>query len=99
MALVTNSDAVTVAQRIMDVVASEAEIAQLITDHDPRVDGLNVFNKQNVIRTQLVAHAWRKIGRKVLAIHPEVVDEVRVASSDKIPGEILRTLPYMKVDL
>jgi hypothetical protein len=28
-------------------------------------------------------------------MHPEVVDEVRVATSDTVPGEVLRTLPYM----
>lgn len=95
MALVTSTDAINSAQIILQAVQNEAVIAQLITEGDRRATGLNTFNKQNIIRTQLVKHAWQRIGRQVLAMHPGVVDEVKVASSDKIPGDVLRVLPYM----
>jgi hypothetical protein len=93
--MITNYQAIESAQRIMAAVTEEAPIAQMIHEGHADVRVLNAFNRQNIIRTQLVAHSWRKIGRQVLAMHPAVVDEVKVATSDKIPGEVLRTLPYM----
>lgn len=95
MAFATTTEAIGAAQRILEAISSEAVIAKLIYDGDSRVAHMDSFNRQNVVRTQLVAHSWRKIGRQVLAMHPAVVEEVRVASSDKIPAEVLRTLPYM----
>jgi hypothetical protein len=88
---------INVAQRVLEFVQKDAELAALITSGDRRVAkmGLTTFNRQNTIRSQLVAHTWRKIGRQVLAMHPGVVDEVKIAGGDKIPGEILRVLPYM----
>jgi hypothetical protein len=88
---------INVAQRILEFVQKDAELAHAITTGDRRVAkmGMTTFNRQNTIRSQLVAHTWRKIGRQVLAMHPGVVDEVKIAGGDKIPGEILRVLPYM----
>lgn len=88
---------INVAQRVLEFIQKDAEMAALITSGDRRVAklGLTTFNRQNTIRSQLVAHTWRKIGRQVLAMHPGVVDEVKIAGGDKIPGEILRVLPYM----
>ncbi len=91
----TTTDAIATAQRILDTVQSEGVIAKYISEDHPKFRDFSTFNRQNVIRTQLVAHTWRRIGRQVLAMHPEVVDEVRVATSDPVPGEVLRTLPYM----
>lgn len=97
MAYSSTTEAIATAQRILDTVQSEVEVAKAINENHPALKalGLNSFSRQNVLRTQAVSNVWRKIGRQVLAMHPEIVDEVRVANSDSIPGEVLRTLPYM----
>lgn len=95
MSLTTSQETISTAQRILEAVAEEAPIAKMISEGDPRLGSLNTFNRQNIVRTQLAMHAWKKIGRQVLAIHPAVAEEVAIATSDKIPGEVLRTLPYM----
>jgi hypothetical protein len=86
---------ISVAQRMLELVNKDAKVAEMIAAGDSRVGNLDSFNRQNILRTNLVANVWRKIGRQVLAMHPAVVDEVRMASSDKVPGEIFKTLPYM----
>lgn len=95
MAMLGTHDAVVSTQSILEAVQGEASIAHLIATGDPRVSKLNAFDRQNIVRTQLVKHTWQKIGRQVLAMHPAVVEEVAVANSDRIPGEVLRVLPYM----
>ena len=95
MAVLGTHDAVVSTQSILEAVQAEATIAHLIATNDPRVKRLDAFDRQNIVRTQLVKHAWQKIGRQVLAMHPAVVEEVAVANSDRIPGEVLRVLPYM----
>ena len=93
--ITTTTDAINAAQAILAAVQGEAPIAKMISEGDKQAQALNTFDRQNIVRTQLVRHAWQKIGRQVLAMHPAVVEEVRVANSDKVPGEVLRVLPYM----
>lgn len=95
MAYSSTTEAIATAQRILDTVQSEVEVAKAISEDHPLTRGFNTFGRQNILRTQAVSQVWRRIGRQVLAIHPEIVEEVRVAHSDQIPGEVLRTLPYM----
>ena len=95
MAYSSTTEAIATAQRILDTVQSEAEVAKALSEGHPLLKHLNTFQRQNIQRTQAATHVWRKIGRQVLAMHPEIVEEVRVAHSDQIPGEVLRTLPYM----
>src|SRR5579875_3663517 len=95
MPIPTVNTAVHSAQKMLEHIQHEAPIAQMIREGDRRTEGLDQFDRSNYLRSQLMASAWRKIGRQVLAIHPEVVEEVRVASSDKVPAEILRVLPYI----
>lgn len=38
---------------------------------------------------------WRKEGRQVLAIHPDLLAEVKLATSVKIEPEIYRTIPFL----
>lgn len=90
-----NNGMISVAQRMLELVNQDSKMANLVAEGDPRTAHLDSFNRQNILRTHLVSATWRKIGRQVLAMHPAVVDEVKVASSDKVPGEILRTLPYL----
>lgn len=93
--LPSTNTAIAAAQKILDVVKDEEAIAALILNHDAAIRTIDLFNRQNIIRSQAVAKTWKAIGRQVLAMHPEVVEEVKVATSDKIPGEVLRVLPYM----
>ena len=96
MTIPTTNSAIATAQQLLEHVAGEADLARAIADNDPLAKRIgDRFDKQNIVRTQLITHLWRKIGRQVLAIHPEVVEEVKIANSDKVPGEILRVLPYM----
>lgn len=91
----TTNTAITAAQHILSAVGEDAKVAELIKVNHPAVKHLNVFNRQNILRSTEVFHTWKQIGRQVLAMHPEVVEETKVATSDSIPTDVLRTLPYM----
>jgi hypothetical protein len=91
------NNAITSARRILESIQTEAEFYRALQDDDPRAKlvALNAFNKQNMARCQLMAVQWRRIGRKTLAMHPEIVEEVKVASSAPIPTDHLATLPFL----
>ena len=96
MSMPTTHQAVTATQRILDAVASELPVVNALAEGDSRLAGrISEGVKLSMLKTNKVAHLWRKVGRQVLAMHPAVVDEVAVATSDKIPGEVLRVLPYI----
>lgn len=84
----TTNGSIAQAQRILEAMQDDAFVTQHIPAQNP-------WEKQNRQRSQAISQLWRKIGRQVLAIHPEIVNEVAVATSDKVPTEVLRTLPYM----
>lgn len=42
-----------------------------------------------------ICDGWRAEGRQVLAMHPDLMAELRTSTSDKITGEVFRTLPYI----
>lgn len=95
MPLTTINTAITSAQRMLEHVQAEAALAREIEAGSSWAAKVPFFEKQNTLRTQVIAQQWRKIGRQVLAVHPEIVTETRIATSDKITGEFLRVLPYM----
>jgi hypothetical protein len=95
VSLTSVNTSISTAQRILEIIQGDAALYRLVQDNDPRLIGAPQFDKQNIVRTQLIAGMWRKIGRQVLAIHPEIVEETRLATSDKVPVEIMRVLPYM----
>lgn len=95
MSIPSVNGAISSAQKMLECIQGETPWAQAIRDGDSSAARISEFDKQNILRAQLIATSWRKVGRQVLAMHPEVVDEVKVASSDKIPAEILRVLPYI----
>jgi hypothetical protein len=99
MTIPTTGSAIASAQAILEAIAQETDMARALQDGSTAgrmlARQLPASTRQNIIRSQIVTHTWRKIGRQVLAMHPAVVEEVTVASSDKVPGEVLRTLPYM----
>jgi hypothetical protein len=94
-AMPTTNGAVVAAQRFLDAIKTEEQMAADISANREYTHQIPAFSRQNIVRNQMIAKSWKMIGRQVLAMHPEVVDEVKIASSDKIPGEILRVLPYM----
>jgi len=83
------------ARRILEAVQGEQKWVDAINANDPKAAKLSRFHRQNIRRVNYVTLKWRQIGRQVLDIHPEIVEEVRTATSAKIPGQILRTLPYL----
>jgi hypothetical protein len=95
MSIPSVNSAIRTAQQMLEHVQGESAWAQQIRDNDPAVAAFSPYDRQSILRSQLIATAWRKIGRQVLAIHPEIVEEVRVATSDKVTAEILRVLPYI----
>ena len=88
MPITTTNTAIHMAQRILESCQDDALVSANVAPTSP-------WERQNRQRSQAITQLWRKIGRQVLAIHPEVVEEVRLATSDKVPTEILRSLPYM----
>lgn len=95
MSIPSANEAIRSAQRMLEAVQNEADIYRALKA-GKEIPGVgDAWNQQNIARVVLAAHSWRKIGRQVLAIHPEIVEEVSLASSDKIPTEILMTLPYL----
>lgn len=91
----TSGGVIRSAEAILKTMEDDEKFASLLVD-DPR------FRKRipdrwahNTIRTAEVARLWRREGRKALAIHPGLVDAVRMATSDKVPPEVFRALPYI----
>jgi hypothetical protein len=95
MSFPTVNSSIHCAQMMLEHIQGESAWAQQIRDNDPAIAALSPYDRQSILRSQLIATAWRKIGRQVLAVHPEIVEEVRVATSDKVTAEILRVLPYI----
>jgi hypothetical protein len=71
-------------QRAINYRKLDAETQYQIRDHDFGVRYVNA-----------VEAYWRKEGRQVLAIHPDLLAEVRVATSAKVQPEIYRTIPFL----
>jgi hypothetical protein len=69
--------------------------ANLIGTHGLPQHVMPFAQQGNIIRGAEVAKLWRRVGRQSLAIHPGLVDEVRMASSAAFPMELLRALPYL----
>lgn len=89
------SDIIRSAQQVLKVMDMECEFADAIRNRDPRAKLLEAMDHQNITRAAIAARIWRHEGRKVLALHPEIVREVSVATSDKIHPRNLRALPYL----
>jgi hypothetical protein len=87
------------------IASATAMLNMLETDltHAPRMlmnmeaalDDLPLTWRMNTIRTAAAARLWRSQGRQTLAMHPEVVNATKLATSSKIPVEVLRALPYI----
>jgi hypothetical protein len=87
-------DAVRSAESMLVSMEKDIKLSSLILDKDPRIQHFSKTHLGNTIRSALVAKLWRAEGRQTLVMHPEVVQACRLASSNKIPLEILRAIPY-----
>lgn len=84
--------AVRSAERILSAAATQAKLVSYIQSGQltpPEIGALNLA------KTVAVTHRWRSRGRQTMLMHPEVVREVRLATSTKVPVEIFRSLPYL----
>lgn len=53
------------------------------------VDMLNTWKVSSDVLTE-----WESVGRQVLSVHPELIEQIRLSSSSKIEPAVFRTLPY-----
>ncbi len=90
-ALSLTGDGIEAAKTILAGVANQRRILQLSQDYG--VDKID-SNAIGVTQCNRVEKLWRAQGRQVLAMHPELTAEVRMATSAKIVPEVFRTLPY-----
>jgi hypothetical protein len=93
--LSTTGQIIEVARRFLRDVDTMVRIADEVRAGDRHVKPTDTQHIQNITRAAVASRIWRQEGRQVLVMHPAVVDEVAVAGSDKIAGEVLRTLPYL----
>lgn len=70
--------------RVINYNKMDSETKFQIRDHDFGVRYVDAVEMQ-----------WRREGRQVLAIHPDLLAEVQMATSTKIEPEIYRTIPFL----
>jgi len=83
------------AQGMLKLMETDVKFGQSMLEQDLRFEELPVEWRLNTIKASRVARLWRSEGRQALAMHPEIVSVASLASSDKIPVEVLRALPYI----
>ena len=83
------------AEFILRQAMRDADRAALIGEHGLNTPDAPFAWQGNVVRGAEVAKSWRQEGRQTLAIHPGLVDEIRMASSSTFPLELLRAIPYL----
>lgn len=87
-------DAVRAAEAMLNVMEKDIKMSPAVLNNDPCFREFSQTFKSNIVRSALVAKLWRSEGRQTLVMHPEVVQACRLASSNKIPVEVLRAIPY-----
>lgn len=95
MGLVSTASTITSAEGILAHMEKDLLFAPRMLDMDKRLDSLPEAWRMNTVKAARIGKIWRAEGRQTLAMHPEVVEASRLATSDKIPVEILRALPYI----
>jgi len=90
-ALSLTGDGIDTAKQILVGLANQRRTLQLAQEYG--VDTID-SNAIGVAQCNRVEKLWRSQGRQVLAMHPELTAEVRMATSAKIEPEVFRTLPY-----
>jgi hypothetical protein len=70
------TDIVKTAQRILKALHHQCVMADAIREQDPIAKAIPARYYQNTTRAAIATRIWRHAGRKVLAMHPEIVREV-----------------------
>ncbi len=83
--------AIASAEKILMVMSDELHYESRAFDPDA---GMPSSWRGNVVRSVAASRLWRSQGRQVLAIHPEIQQDVASATSSKFSMEMLRSLPY-----
>jgi hypothetical protein len=90
--LVSTTAAIESAEKILRCAEGQVPYARSIRDGERLSASASM--KASIIRTDDAVRLWRQVGRQTLVMHPAIVEECRVASSDRVPGEVLRHIPY-----
>jgi hypothetical protein len=83
------------AQGMLKLMETDVKFASAMIEQDVRFNQLPVEWRLNTIKAARIARTWRSEGRQTLTIHPEIVRVASLASSSKMPMELLRALPYI----
>ena len=83
------------AQGMLKLMETDVKFASAMIEQDVRFNQLPVEWRLNTIKAARIARTWRSEGRQTLAMHPEIVRVASLASSSKMPMEMLRALPYI----
>lgn len=92
----STSSAVSVAERMLVVLKQDTDMYQGAQDR-PKWFEENVSEEQmaQIVKSKIITENWRREGRQALAMHPELVEEIKVATSDLIYPDVFRALPYI----
>lgn len=93
--MIGTSDVVKAAESILAQAQRDCDSAVKLIPYGVSEKVMPFAWQGNIIRGATVAKMWRAEGRQTLAMHPEVVREIRMATSSKFPLEMLRTIPYL----
>lgn len=99
--LTLSTSGITVAKRVLHATERQRvdcdEMMRVINLSRQTEDNRHFLKEQQfgVRYVNAVETLWRKEGRQVLAIHPGLLDEVKMATSTKIQPEIYTTIPYL----
>jgi hypothetical protein len=86
---------ITSATAMLQLLESDLKFGQAMLSMDPRLEEMPPTWRMNTVKTAAVAKQWRAQGRQTLSMHPEIAAATKLATSDKIPVEVLRALPYI----
>lgn len=100
--MATNADTIKVAEEMLMAMTGDTrtvtelrEMSRTAALKRLRELGYDQNYLDSALSCKFVVDQWRKTGRQALSVHPEIVRDTRVASSEPIPGEVLRVLPYI----
>lgn len=93
-------ESIQLAEKMLTLIKGEQERVQFYLDanfQNRKVIEDN-FGRNQLMRYRIdvkLVEMWRREGRQTLAMNPDLMQEVTLATSDKIYPEVLRALPYL----
>jgi hypothetical protein len=94
-------ESIKIAERMLSLLDEEAKLAKDWVEKMTYREQQAILERvaaRDIRKFQMegeVTRIWRQEGRQTLAMHPELVAEIALATSDKIYPEVLRALPYI----